>query len=123
MVTTSLILFAIAAVIGLTLAITILKDKETNKGVAVIHGLFAATALIILIIFAFGETGGGVMTEVILFIIAALGGIFLITRDLMKKPGPKAVVVIHALVAVISFIMLLIFAFLTPIEINKFLIF
>jgi asparagine N-glycosylation enzyme membrane subunit Stt3 len=110
MVTTSLILFAIAAVLGLTVAIQILKNKQTNKVVAVIHGLFAATALIVLIVFALGGTGGGVTTEIVLFVIAALGGVFLITRDLMKKPGPKAVVVIHALVAVISFVMLLVFA-------------
>jgi|ERR1035437_966976 asparagine N-glycosylation enzyme membrane subunit Stt3 len=110
MVTTSLILFAIAAVIGLTVAIQILKNKQTNKVAAVTHGLFAATALIILIVFAFSVTGGEVITEIVLFVIAALGGAFLIARDLMSKPGPKAVVVIHALVAVISFVMLLIFA-------------
>ena len=109
MVFTSLILFAVAAVLGLTVAITIFKNKETNKGVAVIHGLFAATALIILIVYALGNTGRNVTTEIVLFIIAALGGLILITRDFMKKTGPKALVVIHALVAVIAFLMLLVF--------------
>jgi hypothetical protein len=110
MVYTSIILFAVAAVLGLTVAITILKNKQTNKGVAVIHGLFAATALIILIVYALGNTGRNVTMEIVLFIIAAIGGIILISRDLMKKPGPKGLVIIHALVAVISFIMLLVFA-------------
>jgi hypothetical protein len=46
----------------------------------------------------------------VLFIIAALAGFYLFARDLSKKPVPKAVALIHGVVAVVSFILLLIFA-------------
>lgn len=111
MLTTSIILFAVAAIFGLILITSLLKKKEIPKLTAVIHGLVAATALVILIIFSVNSAGASPTLSVVLFIIAAIGGIILFARDLGKKPGPAWLALIHAGVAVISFLILLVFAF------------
>jgi hypothetical protein len=109
MLTASIILFAIAAVLGLTIIIPLLKGSETPKASVFAHGGFAATALIILIIYAFSNPEAPVVS-IIFFVIAAIGGFILVINDLKKKPGPKGLAVIHALAAVTAFILLLLFA-------------
>jgi hypothetical protein len=43
--------------------------------------------------------------------MAALGGFFLVFRDLTGNPVPKAIAVVHGLLAVSGFVFLLIYAF------------
>lgn len=111
MLITSIIFFAAAAVFGLLNLVAILSNKTTSKPVVYLHGLLAATALVLLIIFAVNSTAGSPVISLVLFIIVALVGFFLFARDMSKKPGPKPVALIHGIVAVVSFIILLIFAF------------
>lgn len=110
MLTISIILFAIAAVIGVTIILKLLQNKETFKPAVFSHGAFAAVALILLIIYAI-NSGNSPITSIALFVIAAIGGFILFARDLSKKPGPKGLAVIHAGAAVIAFVLLLVFAF------------
>lgn len=110
MLTVSIVIFAIAAVFGLLNLVAILGNKTTSKPIVFTHGILAALALILLIIFAVNAAGASPTVSLVLFIIVALVGFFLFARDLSHKPGPKAVAVIHGLVAVISFIILIIFA-------------
>jgi len=111
MLTISIVLFAIAAVFGLMNLIAVLQSRSTNKAVVYTHGLFAAVALVLLIVYATGADAKSVSTSIILFVIAALGGFLLFARDLMKKAGPKWLAVVHGLVAVVSFLILLVAAF------------
>ena len=111
MLTTSVIIFAIAAVFGLIVLISLLKNRETPKPVVYIHGLLAATGLVLLIAYAMSESAKSVTTSIALFVIAAVGGFLLFGRDLMKKAGPKWLALVHALLAVTSFIILLTVAF------------
>ena len=112
MLTTSIILFAAAAIFGLLILIPLLQNKQTPKPAVFIHGALAATALIILIIFTINTAGDSPIISIVLFIIAALGGFTLAYRDLiLKKPGPKGLAVIHAVAAVTGFLILLFFAF------------
>jgi hypothetical protein len=110
MLTTSIVLFAVAAVFGLTIIVPLLQGKPTPRPAVFLHGLIAATALIILIVYAINNPGGP-LPSIIIFVIAALGGFILFANDLRKKPGPKALALIHASAAVIAFVILLIFAF------------
>jgi hypothetical protein len=102
-------LFAIGAIVGMYLLAFVLQGKETPKIVAVIHGLFVAIALIMLIVY--NSKNPGLTESIVLFIIAALGGIVLFVRDISNKPIPKWLAVVHGLVAVVGFVILLIFAF------------
>lgn len=110
MLITSIILFALAAVSGVTILIPLLTGKPIVKPVAVVHGIFAATALIILIIFSINYGDDSPILSITLFIAAAIGGFILFLRDLSNKPGPKALALIHAAAAVIAFLILLVFA-------------
>ena len=110
MLITSIILFGIAAVLGVTILIPLLTGKQINRSTAVLHGFFAAVALIVLIIFSINNNIDSPILTIILFIAAAIGGFILFVRDLSNKQGPKALALIHAAVAVIAFLILLVFA-------------
>ena len=109
MLTWTLILFGIAALGGLVLATIHFRNRPLPMSLALIHGVVAATALVILLIFALGAAGTGLAKAALAgFVIAALGGFFLFSFHVRQRRLPSAVVVIHALVAVASFVVLLI---------------
>ena len=111
MLTIAIIFFAVAAVFGIVNLVSILTNKATMKPSVYIHGVLAATGLVLLIIYAVQEASKNVTLSILLFIVAAIGGFILFGRDLMKKAGPKWLALVHGLVAVISFIILLVAAF------------
>lgn len=103
------LIFAIAAVVGLTMAIAAFQGKFPPVSSAVLHGVLAASALVLLLIavFVHGATGVAVWAFWI-FVVAALGGFGLAFGfHARKKSLPKAMVAVHALVAVIGFLLLL----------------
>ncbi len=101
-------LFAFAAIFGIVIAMAIYQKKpSTPKGIVAAHGIFAATALVLLIFYWLDNPNNSVRTSIILFVVAALGGAVLLVNDLRKKPGPFGLVVVHALVAVSAFLLLL----------------
>jgi hypothetical protein len=105
-----IILFALAAVMGLVIATAIFNKKPaTPKPAVIAHGIFAATALVLLIYYMLQNPGHYPKVSLILFVVAALGGFVLLYNDLKKKPGPLSIVIVHALVAVTAFVLLLAF--------------
>ena len=69
---------------------------------------FTAPAVILLIAFLIqGSAPQAVLIGFVLLLVAALGGFFLASFHLRKQLPPKAVVVIHAGVAVIGFLAVL----------------
>ncbi|HYG53378.1 MAG TPA: hypothetical protein VD905_20920 [Flavobacteriales bacterium] len=110
MLYTIIALFAIAAIIGIYLISLVLQNKETPKAIAIVHGLFAATGLVLLIIYMI-NTGADLVQVIVLFAITALGGIVLFARDLMGKSLPKALALVHGLLAVTAFVFLLVYTF------------
>jgi hypothetical protein len=108
---TAIALFAIAALLGLYLISFVLRKQETPKAIAIVHGLFAATALVLLIIHTV-QTGADLIQSIVLFVIAALGGIILFARDITGKSLPKSLAVAHGLIAVTAFVFLLFYAFM-----------
>ena len=110
MIYTAIAFFALAAILGLLLLSFILRGKETPKGVAIAHGLLAATGLVLLIIYSTSHTPRPI-ESVILFVIAATGGFIVFARDISNKPLPKWLPVVHGLIAVSGFVFLLVFAF------------
>jgi hypothetical protein len=53
-----------------------------------------------------GMGGGTARIALILLLVAALGGFYLLSFHLRKQKHPHAVIVVHALVAVIGFLTL-----------------
>jgi hypothetical protein len=102
-------LFGLGALVGLYLIALVLQKKETPKFVALIHGAFVATALVLLMWYAYNQHADLAET-IIIFVVAALGGITLFVRDITKKSLPPWLAVGHAIIAVIGFLYLVIYA-------------
>jgi hypothetical protein len=111
MIYVSITLFALSALGGMYLLALVLQKKETPKFVAFIHGLFAATALVLLVVYACNNEHAGLTECIVLFVLAALGGSVLIVRDLTGRSLPKWLALGHGLIAVSGFVLLLVRAF------------
>jgi len=106
----ALILFAIAALGGLTLGLLHIKKGGAPVPLALLHGSIAATALILLIITVLkAQTAGLLMVSMILFIVAAIGGLVLFANHLRTRPLPRPLIIIHGAVAATAFVILLIY--------------
>jgi hypothetical protein len=100
-------LFAVAAILGILIFKNWLTAAETSRGVIYGHGIFAATALVLLVVIALQSGASALRTSVILFVIAALGGIYMFLRDLRGKFSPMWLATVHALLAVAGFLVLI----------------
>ena len=105
MLTIAAILFGIAALGGVVLALM----NERPMILAIIHGLVAATSLVLLIIGVL-QGGAGTLPAValILFVVAALGGFVLFASHLRGRNLPKGLIYVHGLLAVIAEVLLII---------------
>lgn len=99
--------FAVAALGGLVLAVRHFKGQNRPWPLAILHGLLGAAGLILVIV---PTVSGGIPAlakiALALFLAAALGGFSLFAFHLQNKRLPSPVVVIHAGVAVIAFVLL-----------------
>lgn len=108
----ALAIFAVAAVGGLVMAVRIFRDRMAPWALSVLHALLGAVGIGILIWALVTESPGSlVQWSLGLFVLAALGGFFLVSFHARQKLAPKAVVGIHALVAVVAFVLLAVPAF------------
>jgi hypothetical protein len=107
MLTYALISFGVAAVGGLILAAHVLRNKFAPWALSLLHAALGATGLVLLIALLMqGSAAQGVLIGFVLLLVAALGGFFLASFHLRKRLPPKAVVVVHAGVAVAGFVTL-----------------
>jgi len=110
MLASALLLFTLAILLGVYLLSFILQDKPTPKKIVFIHGPLATIALVILIIYAFFHNPTPLIS-IILFVLAALGGLMLIYRDLTGKSLPKWMAIGHGATATLGYIFLIYFMF------------
>ncbi len=116
MFTYAVLLIALAAVVGLYMAVQHFKGRTPPKpGVAILHGLLAVSGVIVLLLGVW-EIGFGTAHTwaLLLFGIAALGGLYLVSHHMRQRPLPSGVIVIHGLVAAIAFLVLLTAVYLAP---------
>jgi hypothetical protein len=108
--TVALVLFALAALGGLAMAVIRFRGKPyPPMSIALVHGAAAAAGLIALIL-ATRSAPPLAATALVLFLLAAAGGFVLFFRHLRKLALPIWLVVVHALVAVVAFATLLLTA-------------
>lgn len=106
----AILLFVIAAIFGLIVLIAILKDRPTPKPAVFTHGPIAALALIITIVYCvMGHADPLLISSIVLFILAALGGLTLFTIDMRHKPIPKLLAILHPILAVIALLTLVVY--------------
>ncbi|MBM4024657.1 MAG: hypothetical protein FJ280_04525 [Planctomycetes bacterium] len=107
LVIVSVVLFALAAAGGITI-VTFYKRGKLSLPLALVHGAFAVSGLVVLIIAAAqGRTTTPGYVALGLFVVVALGGLYLIYAHLAKNKLPRAVIGIHAALAVIALLLLL----------------
>jgi len=107
MLSYAVVIFAITAVAGLMLAAKVVTGKLASWPVSILHALLGATGLVILGVAVLQGTNSTQITAALgLLVVAAVGGFFLASYHLRKKIAPKAVVIIHAAVAVVGFLTL-----------------
>ena len=100
MVTAAIIIIIAAAILGAILLFYVLTGKPTPKGIAFIHGPLAITGLIVLIIYAVTTAKHHKHLEsIVLFSIAAVGGVVVFYRDITGKSIPKWLAVLHGVIA------------------------
>ncbi len=113
MIRTAAVLLAVTALGGLAMAgVRFAADKQPPAWLAMLHGLLAGAA-VTLLIYAAATVGlpGLALAALVLFLIAAAAGAFLNLNYQWKQVLlPKGLVVAHALVAVVGYVMLVIAA-------------
>lgn len=100
--------FAVAALGGLVLASSVLRGKLAPWAISILHALLGASGLVLLILAVLrGEGASRATAALALLVLAALGGFYLASMHLRKQVAPKAVVFVHAGVAIAGFLTLL----------------
>lgn len=108
MLTCAVAIFAVAAVVGLLMANKVLRAKLAPWPMSIVHALLGASGLVVLVLTVLqGDPPGRLTAALGLLVVAALGGFYLASIHLSGKIAPKAVVFIHAGVAVAGFLTLL----------------
>lgn len=109
MLTWAVVLFAAAAVGGLTMLVLRARERPVPMGLALVHGGAAATALVLLAIAVFGGAAPGLATvALIVFAGAAIGGFVLFASHLRTGSFSLQLALVHGLAAVAAFALLLV---------------
>jgi hypothetical protein len=105
-------LFAIAAVLGATLAVRHFQGKSLPMPLAFTHGAFGALGILGLIFYG-SSSGFSELWKPALgvFIVVALGGFTMVALHMRKGKPPTPILILHALGAVVGFGLLLVAAF------------
>jgi hypothetical protein len=105
----ALIIFAIGALGGLTLAgVYVLQGKLAPWTLSLLHAALGAIGLLVLLYAALTSSiPGAALTALVILAIPALGGLYMASIHLRGQVAPKSTVFIHAGVAVIGLLTLL----------------
>lgn len=105
----ALIIFAIGALGGLTLAgVYVLQGKLAPWTLSLLHAALGAIGLVVLLYAALTSSiPGAALTALVILAIPVLGGFYMASIHLRGQVAPKSTVFIHAGVAVIGLLTLL----------------
>jgi hypothetical protein len=107
----SIALFVLAAAFGVTILLTWLNKKNAPRGVVYSHGLLAVSGLLVLLYYAFTHPTAYPKLSIGLFLVTAVGGIYVFLNSGPDKAKPIPVAGLHALLAVGSLVTLLVYVF------------
>lgn len=107
MLKTALVIFAAAALGGATLAYMRIVKKDVSMPLAILHGILAASGLVLLILGLGQMDSTGLKVALGVFVLAAIGGFILFSFHLRSRPLPVPLVVVHGAVAAVAFVILL----------------
>lgn len=106
------VLFAIAAVGGVVLALLRFTGRSLPSGLAIVHGLLAASGLVALVmVIARSHASTAGIVALALLVVAALGGFYVASFHLRRRAIPLSPMLLHAVAAAAGFATLLIALF------------
>lgn len=108
MIYTAIGLIAAAALGGGYLLSLVLRGKQPPTAVPYIHGLLAVSGVVVLIVYSLKNPGA--IASVVIFAIAAIGGLLMLYKNIKGEKFPKWLPVVHGVIALIGFIFLIGFA-------------
>lgn len=101
MLWTALVVLLVAAVGGLIMAVGIFRERKPPMALAAAHGAAAAVGLLLVAkVWLDGDATAPVLAGLAVLVVAALGGFYLLRIHLRAGAHPKAVVALHAVLAV-----------------------
>ena len=106
----AVLVFAIGALGGLVLAGSVLRGKLAPWALSILHMLLGAAGLVLTALVVLGGSDAGkgmVPIALLILVVAALAGFYLASIHVKKVVASRGVVVTHAGVAVIGFLLLL----------------
>lgn len=104
MLVAAVVLFAVAALAGFTMAAIHFRTRTTPRALlAGFHGLFAASGLIVLILAVLRATSTAAQAALGILLLAALGGFTLVSFHVRGRTLPDGLVVGHALLGIAGF--------------------
>ena len=108
MLLSALIVFALGALGGLTLAgVYVLQGRLAPWALSLLHAALGAVGLLLIYAALTSGISGAALAALLILVIAALGGFYLASIHLRGKVAEKSIIFIHAGVAVIGFLTLL----------------
>lgn len=108
----ALMLFVAGAFFGLHLLSHIIKNKPTPKTSIVFHSLFVIIGMVLVFMARAEGERGLLSTSLLLFSLAAAGGVVMVFLDVVKKIKPPVVLAIgHMLLALSGVVCLAIHVF------------
>lgn len=108
MLIATLLIFAIAALGGLLLAASVLRGRLAPWALSIGHAVLGASGLALLVVAVVqGAAPARATAALAVLVLAALGGFYLASLHYRGRVAPKAVVFVHAGVAVAGFLTLL----------------
>ena len=108
----AVILFLIVVALGLGILPQILQERRPNKTVRALHGIFAASGLILVYVYVFAFMASFsplLIISLVLLTLAALGGLTLVILAQKEIYAPKIIVIVHPIVAVAGLFALVIY--------------
>lgn len=106
MLTYAVIAFSVAALGGLLLASYVLRGQFAPWALSLLHAGLGALGLVLVLLAILGGSAAHTQLAFAVLVVAALGGFYLAFLHLQKKIAPGGIVVVHAGVAVIGFLLL-----------------
>ena len=107
MLTTSIILFSLAILGGLTMAALYFTGRKIPLPLGFGHGLLALGGLVVLFVVIFEQARYGMLAvSAGVFCVAAIGGLILISHALRGRQLPVGLLFLHACVAVLGYLLL-----------------
>jgi hypothetical protein len=97
------IVFAVAALGGIVLALHVLRGRFAPWALSLLHAALGAAGIVLLLVVVIGGARGNTPLALGLFVVAALGGFFLASFHYRKQLPPAAIVIVHAVVALAGF--------------------